>query len=263
MNRVKNLFKMTRETNRAALSLYITAGYPDLEATSVIIKSAIDAGADMIEIGVPYSDPLADGTTIQNASTAALSQGVTLQDCLDLSVSLRTYAPDTPIILMGYYNPFLQYGIQDLAKTCKSCGVDGLIVPDLPPEESNLLENALNDYGINLIYLLAPTSGSDRITQVIKHTKSFIYCVSVAGVTGARSTLDMQGIELVKKVKQETDMPVALGFGISTPLHVREVSGVADAVIIGSAFVDKINKNLEGDLAEAIKAYVSDLKEGL
>jgi tryptophan synthase alpha chain len=263
MNCVKKLFKSTRENKRAALSLYITAGYPDLDATTVIIKSAIDAGADIIELGVPYSDPLADGTTIQNASTAALSNGVTLQDCIDVSVSLRAYAPDTPIILMGYYNPFLQYGIEDLAKSCKSAGVDGLIVPDLPPEESSELENTLSAHGLDLIYLLAPTSDSDRIAQVIKHTKSFIYCVSVAGVTGARSTLDAQGIELVQKVKQATEMPVALGFGISTPLHVREASVVADAVIIGSAFVDKINNNLEGDLAGAIKAYVSDLREAL
>ena len=263
MNRVEKLFKSARENNRAALSLYITAGYPDLDSTLLIIKSAIDAGADMIELGVPYSDPLADGTTIQNASTAALSQGVTLQDCIDVSVSLRAYSPNTPIILMGYYNPFLQYGIKDLVQSCKLAGVDGFIVPDLPPEESGLLEDALNGHGLDLIYLLAPTSDSDRITQVIKHTKSFIYCVSVAGVTGARSSLNAQGVELVQKVKQETEKPVALGFGISTPVHVREASRVADAVIIGSAIIDKINDNIEGDLAGAVKTYVSDLRKAL
>jgi len=263
MNRVKNLFKSTTENDRAALSMYLTAGYPNLDASYSIIKSAIDAGVDIVELGIPYSDPLADGTTIQNASTAALSNGVTLQDCIDLAVLLREASPNTPIVLMGYYNPFLQYGIDNLSKECGLAGVDGLIVPDLPPEESDILQDALNLHGLDLIYLLAPTSEPDRVEQVIRRTTSFIYCVSLSGVTGARSTIEEDGLELVRKVKQSTEFPVALGFGISTPSHVREAASVADAVIIGSAFVDKINDDLEGDLPRLIASYVSELREAL
>ena len=263
MNRVKNLFKSTTENGRSALSMYVTAGYPNLDASYSVIKSAIDAGVDIVELGVPYSDPLADGTTIQNASAAALVNGVTLQDCIDLAVLLRAACPDTPIVLMGYYNPFLQYGIENLSKECGLAGIDGIIVPDLPPEESDILQGALNLHGLDLIYLLAPTSEPDRVQEVIKRTTAFIYCVSVTGVTGARSTIEAGGLELVRQVKQATKFPVALGFGISTPSHVREASTVADAVIVGSAFVDKINNNLEGDLPKLIAAYVAELKEAL
>ncbi len=263
MNRVKDLFKSTKENGRAALSMYVTAGYPNLDASYSIIKSAIDAGVDIVELGVPYSDPLADGTTIQNASTAALSNGVTLQDCIDLAVLLRAASPNTPIVLMGYYNPFLQYGIENLSKECGLAGIDGLIVPDLPPEESGVLQDALNLHGLDLIYLLAPTSDAARVEQVIRRTTSFIYCVSVTGVTGARSTIEADGLELVSQVKEATEFPVALGFGISTPAHVREASGVADAVIVGSAFVDKINNDLEGDLPKVIATYVDELRKAL
>ena len=164
---------------------------------------------------------------------------------------------------MGYYNPFLQYGIENLSKECGLAGIDGLIVPDLPPEESGVLQDALNLHGLDLIYLLAPTSDAARVEQVIRRTTSFIYCVSVTGVTGARSTIEADGLELVSQVKEATEFPVALGFGISTPAHVREASGVADAVIVGSAFVDKINNDLEGDLPKVIATYVNELRKAL
>ena len=263
MSRIDKIFQQIESEDRAALTMYLTVGFPDFKTSAVIAKAAIEAGVDIIELGVPYSDPLADGKTIQNASNIALANGINLNHCLDLTRQIREYAPDIPIILMGYFNPFLQYGLDTLAKDSLIAGVDGFIIPDLPPEESDTIDRSLIENQLDLIYLLAPTSTEERIQQVVNKTRAFIYCVSVAGVTGARDNISSEGVKLVEKVKTLSSSPVALGFGISTPEQVQNASRIADAVIVGSAFVDLISDNIDKELIRSVTGYIETLANSL
>ena len=261
MGRITQAFRRAHDAGRAAVAPYFTVGYPDAPATIEGVAAAIRAGADLIELGVPFSDPLADGATIQKSSTAALNNGVTLQSCLDATRAIRADFPDTPIFLMGYYNPFLQYGIEKLANDASSAGVDGLIIPDLPPEESGPLDDIVARHNLDLIYMIAPTSPDERIEAIAKRARGFIYCVSLTGVTGARDALSSGVPALIQRVRAHTDVPLALGFGISRPDHVSSVASIVDGVVIGSAMVNLMGETPPAERAQVVENYVRSLAD--
>ncbi|MCR4418965.1 MAG: tryptophan synthase subunit alpha [Clostridia bacterium] len=233
MSRIGAIFSPGRPP---ALIPYLTAGYPDERATLEAVRLLAAEGADLVELGIPFSDPLADGVTIQKASHEALSAGTTAERCLEMARELRRQV-EIPLVFMTYYNPVLRYGPEAFCAHCARAGIDGLIVPDLPPEEGGELEAACRAHGLDLIYLLAPTSTPERIRLVAGRSTGFIYLVSVTGVTGARDTLPPELADLVAAVRQHTRRPVCVGFGISTPGQAAEVARLADGVIVGSRIV--------------------------
>ncbi|MBO8170716.1 MAG: tryptophan synthase subunit alpha [Bacillaceae bacterium] len=249
---------------------FIAAGDPSLKATVSIAKALQESGADMIELGVPYSDPLADGPTIQKASLRALKNGITLDDILETSVHMRMAGVTIPIILFTYYNPVLQYGIRRLFERFESSGIDGIIIPDLPIEENEEVKTWADHTGKPLISLIAPNS-SERIERIASQADGFIYCVSSLGVTGERKKLHPQIHSFLQEVKQHARVPVAVGFGISSPEQVAELAPHSDGIIVGSAIVRIIEKNEETlldpetrhlALAE-IKTFVKHLYSGV
>jgi len=233
MSRISAAF--SRKSHKALIP-YVTVGYPDIEATLKIVPVLADAGADVIELGIPFSDPLADGATIQNASSRAIDNGVTTNICLETAKQLRKKTA-VPLIFMSYYNPIYRFGIEKFCSECEKSSIDGLIIPDLPPEEGGELENIGKTYGLDLIYLLAPTSTRARIRKVAAHSGGFIYLVSVTGVTGARQSVPEELSAFVKRVRQETDKPLCVGFGISTTEQAKQVVAIADGVIVGSRLI--------------------------
>ena len=259
-DRIKEKFAQLRERRRTGLLPYIMAGYPSLEVTEELVPALVKAGADGIEIGVPFSDPLADGATIQAAGFHALQQGVTLRDCVSLVQRLRSRIPETPLILMGYYNPILNLGLERFCQEAGSATVDGLIVPDLPMEEAGPLSDQSSAHGIHLIPLLAPTSTEERIEMVCAAASGFVYCVSVTGVTGARDYLGSQVPSLVERVRRHTSLPVAVGFGISTREHLVEVGKVADAVAVGSALMRIIQGSPRDEIVARASRFVEEMQ---
>ncbi len=231
------MFAAAKAAGRAAFLPYFPIGYPDYESSLAAILALADAGADGFEIGVPFSDPLADGPTIQAATQVALEQGTTVRRCLEAVRSLRARGVTQPMLLMSYLNPLLAYGPERFVSDAQAAGADGLIVPDLPPEEAGLFAAACAAAGLALVFFLAPTSSPERIRIVGRQATGFIYMVSVTGVTGARSELPPDLVEFIGRVRAETDRPLVLGFGISRPEHVRQVSGLLDGFIVGSALV--------------------------
>ena len=259
-SRIAATFARAKAEGRTAILPYVTAGYPNLEMTEHLVAALVAGGADLVEIGVPFSDPLADGTTIQRTSQVALASGVRLADCLVLARRLRERGIETPLIFMGYYNPILQYGPERFAAACAAAGVDGVIVPDLPTEESDELLAACCRHGRDLIFLLAPTSTDDRIRDVAARAGGFVYCVSLTGVTGARDNLP--GLDgYIARVRRHTDLPLAIGFGISTPAHVRQVGRVADGAIVASALINHLDRFPPADQPDAAEAFVRALRE--
>lgn len=223
--------------DRPAFMPYSVLGYPTRPASIDTVKTLVEAGADLLELGVPFSDPLADGPTIQAATQKSLENGTTLADCLAITHELRQQGVTTPALLMGYINPMLAYGLARLVADAVAAGVDGFIVPDLPPEESDELETLCGQHGLALVYLLAPTSTPQRIRLVAERARGFIYLVSLTGVTGARSELPANLTEFVQRVRAATAIPLAVGFGIGSGAQARAVAQVADGVIVGSALV--------------------------
>ncbi|MFH1397719.1 MAG: tryptophan synthase subunit alpha [Candidatus Omnitrophota bacterium] len=260
MNRIEKKFRQLKKQGKKAFIAFITAGYPDLNTTAGLIREFSKIGVDIIELGVPFSDPLADGAVIQESSQYALKKGINLDKILNLVKSARKNT-NTPICLMSYYNPIFCFGQEKFVKKALSCGVDGVIIPDLPAEEGKLLGVYANKYGLDTVFFLAPTSSIKRIKSVAKKTRGFIYYVSLTGVTGTRKELSKDFIRQVKLIKRYTDKPVCLGFGVSTPQQVRQVSRVADGVIVGSAIIRKIKENIgRPDLVKKVTAFVSRLK---
>ncbi|MEZ4515915.1 MAG: tryptophan synthase subunit alpha [Chloroflexota bacterium] len=245
----------------AALMPYYTLGYPDRE-TSLAVIEAIAPYSDMLELGVPFSDPLADGPTIQHSTQVSLEQGTTLTGCLEMVAELRRRGVTVPILLFGYYNPFLAFGLPELAQAAASVGVQGFIVPDLPPEEAEDFATVADGVGLNYIYFLAPTSNPERIATVTERAKGFIYLVSVTGVTGARQSLqtDLEGF--VNRVRSRTTTPLAIGFGISTPEQAARIGKLADGVIVGSALINAVNA-AEQDKPAAAAAFVQSMRSAL
>ncbi|OGQ48321.1 MAG: tryptophan synthase subunit alpha [Deltaproteobacteria bacterium RIFCSPLOWO2_02_44_9] len=262
-NRIQKTFARLMVKGEKALITFITAGDPNLQATKDIVFALEKAGADIIELGIPFSDPMADGPTIQAASERALKKGTTLGDVLDLVRDIRKVS-EIPIILFGYYNPIFIYGVKRFAKDAKDAGADGVLVVDLPPEEAQELKVHTDRNGLDLIFLLTPTSDDSRMRLVAEMASGFIYYVSVAGITGARKELSDTIQKYVKKVRQFTPLPVGVGFGISTPQQVMEVSRYADAVIVGSAIVKVIEGSYGSPgLTKRVERFVSGLKKGL
>jgi tryptophan synthase alpha chain len=259
-DRIALAFERARQERRPALILYLTVGYPTVKATLDLVPALLAAGADAIELGVPFSDPMADGPVIQEAGFHALRQGVTPRQCLDVAAELRRRGVQAPLLLMGYYNPILAHGLDAWADAAHSAGVDGAIVPDLPPDEAGPLRRALASKSMHLVPLLAPTSTDARIARACTEASGFIYCVSLTGVTGARAELPSGISDLVARVKRQTTLPVVVGFGISTREHVRVVGQSADGAVVGSALVRTIGGAKPGHEVESAVALVAELR---
>jgi len=241
VSRLDDVFEKVREEKRVALMPFLTAGDPTPEQTERYILEMEKNGADIVELGIPFSDPLADGPTIQRASQRALAGGVTPAGILDFLKGLRRKT-SLPVVLMGYYNPIFHYGVSSFVEAAKEAGAEGLIVPDLPPEEAGGLITAARKADLDTIFLLAPTSTPERIQKIAEVSRGFIYYVSLTGVTGARTKL-ASGIEdSIARIREATTMPVCIGFGISSPEHVEQVRACADGVIVGSAVVGLIEQ---------------------
>ena len=255
MSRIAEAFAGLRARRRTGLIAFLTAGYPSVEETLRLVPALIEGGADVIELGVPFSDPLAEGPTIQRSSHHALERGVTPAVCLDVVAGLRAQSVEAPIVLMGYYNPLLSYGLEEFCRDAAAAGADGIIAVDLPPEESHPLRDACRRRGLDLVYLLAPTSTDGRIELVAGLASGFVYCVSVTGVTGAREELPAGLSAFVNRVRARTPLPVAVGFGISKPKHFRAVARIADAAVIGSAIIDEIDRSDPSERVGKVKQY--------
>lgn len=237
---------------------YLAVGYPNVETTVALASALAAAGADAFELGVPFSDPIADGVTIQRATQASLSNGTTPAICLEVASEIRKKV-DVPLLLMSYYNPIAHYGDEKFCEAAAKAGVDGLIVPDLPPEEADDLESAASNRGMNLIYLVAPTSTDERLKLVARRARGFIYCVALSGVTGARSQLSASLPAYLQRVRKFTNLPLVVGFGISRPEHVHEVARWADGAITASALIDHLDALPPEQKVEGAAAYVRDL----
>ncbi len=259
MSKIGEKFEELGKKGEKAFIAFITAGDPDLETTGALVLELEKRGVDIIELGVPFSDPLADGPTIQAASERALKNKVSLKDILGLVKSLRRKV-GIPLILFTYYNPIHRYGLEKLTRDAARAGVDGVIVPDLPPEEGKGLKAGAGKVGLDTIFLVAPTSTSERIKLIAKNSTGFIYYVSLTGVTGTRDTLTETIKPALKKIRCFTKKPIAVGFGISRPHQVKEIVSFADGVIVGSAIVKKIEENLgHKNLARLVGEFVEGL----
>jgi tryptophan synthase alpha chain len=259
MNRIEKKFKQLKNARKKAFIAFITAGYPSLSVTEKLILEFDRIGVDIIELGVPFSDPLADGPVIQEASQAALKKNVHLADILALVEKVRRFT-DTPICLMTYFNPIFCFGEVSFIKKAKECGVDGVIIPDLPADEGASFIKSANESGIDVICFIAPTSSEERIKFICGVARGFIYYVSITGVTGVRKSLSDDLKANIKLIKKYTGKPVCVGFGVSGPAQVKEVCKIADGVIVGSAIVKKIKENIgRQDLIKTVGNFVSSL----
>lgn len=255
MSVITSVFK----PDHKALIAYITAGYPNIKATPTIASVLAKNGCDIIELGIPFSDPLADGATIQKASHRALQQGTTPEICLEIAAAIRKKIA-TPLVFMTYYNPILNYGLEAFCQDCVKAGINGLIVPDLPPEEGLDLEALTHENSLDLIYLLAPTSTDERIVTVAARSGGFIYLVSLTGVTGARSTLSPKLEVFVKRVRSKTSLPLCVGFGISSVEQAKKAASLTDGVIIGSKLIDLIDRD---KTLASLKSLIISLRQAL
>jgi tryptophan synthase alpha chain len=267
--RIERRFATLKEANRAALVTYLCAGDPDLETSAELIAGLPGAGADLIEIGMPFTDPMADGPAIQAASLRALKAGMTLARTLELVRGFRQRDADTPVVLMGYYNPIYRYGAERFLDDAKAAGVDGLIVVDLPPEEDDELCLPALAKGLCFIRLATPTTDDRRLPKVLRNTSGFLYYVSMTGITGVGApVVDLVG-QAVARLRRHTSLPVAVGFGIRTAQQAGEIAKVADAAVVGSALVDQIAHALDDqgragpDLARSLHDQVKALAEGV
>jgi tryptophan synthase alpha chain len=257
--RIDAAFEKCRAEGRIALLPYVTGGYPTLAQTETLIYATVDGGADLLEIGIPFSDPLADGATVQHTSQVALEGGTTLTDCLDLVRRVRAAGVTIPLVMMGYSNPFYQYGLERLARDAAEAGVDGFIVPDLPIEESDEFREPFAAAGLSLIYMLAPTSTDTRIAAAGESASGFIYCVSLVGVTGARDHVSDELPAYLARVRSQTDVPLVVGFGISRPEHVQQMAAVADGVVVASALINRIKDLPIEEQAGVTTAFVREM----
>jgi tryptophan synthase alpha chain len=259
--RISKRFAELRAAGELGIVAYITAGDPSLDATRKFVFAIADAGADVIELGVPFSDPLADGPTIQRASERALRSGTTLNGVLDLVRRIRK-SSEVPLVLFSYYNPILQMGLEKFAASAAQAGADGVLVTDLTPEESEEYRRILHAHQLDAIFLAAPTSSDERLKKISACSTGFLYIISRTGVTGAKDSLPDELPALLRRAHRFTDLPIAVGFGISLPGHVSVLGGLADAAVVGSALVGEIEKASSPDAAvSALRERVQKLKE--
>jgi tryptophan synthase alpha chain len=256
MSRIDKVFQ---KPGHKALIPYITVGYPNLDSTLQAVPLLEANGADIIELGIPFSDPLADGATIQESSYRALQNGVSTITCLNIAGQIRAKSA-VPLVFMTYYNPVLNYGLEKFCHDSVAAGVDGLIVPDLPPEEGDNLENAAGEQGLDLIYLLAPTSTPERIQLVASKSHGYIYLVSVAGVTGARDTVPPDLKAFVERVRRATRLPLCVGFGISNPQQAKQIAEIADGVIVGSRLIQLMKAD---PTLNSLQIFTRELRNGI
>jgi tryptophan synthase alpha chain len=263
MSRIREKFRELKRSERGGFIPFITAGDPDLATTERLLIELAKAGADIIELGVPFSDPVADGEVIQRASERALRKGVTVHDALTCARNVRQYI-DVPIVLFSYFNPLLQFGPQPFAAAARQAGIDAVLATDLIPEEAESWTQNLLQHQLDPIFLVAPTTSDNRLAQIAKQAHGFIYAVSRAGVTGARDQMTRDAEDLVKRVRSVSDLPIAVGFGISTAEQVRAVWRFADAAIVGSAIVSEIERlSGESNLVNRIGEFAASLNKQL
>ena len=261
---IEETLRQLKRNGKKGLIVYITAGDPNLYVTEALVCAIAKAGADIIELGIPFSDPLADGVTIQQASERALKAGTDVSKILSTIIRIRVKT-SIPLALMTYYNPVYAFGLERFVRESKSIGVNGFIIPDLPLEESEEFRKITDKAGLELISFLTPVSTPERISTIIKKARGFIYCVSVLGVTGVRKDFSSEISNMLEKIKDRTNKPLAIGFGISNPEQAQEAAKYADAVIVGSAIV-KLIENYQEDLPtllQQVTNFVKSLKEGL
>ncbi len=260
INRIDKALAELKSKGKKAFVPFITAGDPTLELTKSLIKTLESAGADIIELGIPFSDPIADGPSIQRASLRSLEHNTSLSDVIKMVAEVRKET-QIPIVLMGYYNPIFKYGVDKFTKDATESGIDGIIVADLPPDESAELVKSAKEYDLATIFLVAPTSTPDRVKLIAESCTGYIYCVSTTGVTGARKEISDMLAPTLELIKKYSDKPIAVGFGVSTPDQAKEVAKVADGVIIGSAIVNIIEQYK--DDSEKLLASVKEFSSGL
>ena len=265
MSRLKSRFDALRAEGRGGLVTFVTAGDPTFETSSELLAGLPGAGADIIELGMPFTDPMADGPSIEIASGRALAGGQDMSKTLAMVTAFREGDADTPIVLMGYYNPIYNYGLEEFARDAAGAGVDGLIIVDLPPEEEDEFSVFAKAAGIDIVRLIAPTSTDDRIGTLVENASGFVYYVSVRGITGTRSATADEIAQNVARIRKQTDLPVAVGFGIRTPEQAADVAAVSDAAVVGSAIVEHVaagvddNGKPSADLVSDTLTFVSDL----
>jgi tryptophan synthase alpha chain len=262
MRAIADAFADRRGRGEAAFVAYLTAGDPSLDVTPELLRALVAGGADLVELGVPFSDPMADGPVLQRAAARAIGAGTSLARVLEL-VATRRGELAVPIVLFGYYNPLFRYGVDAIARDAKAAGVDGFLCVDLPPEESDGLAAALERNDLDLIRLLAPTTPLPRVRTIARASSGFLYFVSVLGVTGARSRLPAELPELVRRVRTVTPLPVGVGFGVQTPEQARWIAGFADAVIVGSAIQRLVEEHGRDGAPAKLEAFVRSLKDGM
>ena len=259
MTRIDAKFEALRAEGKKAFVAYVMAGDPDYETSLEIVKGLPGAGVDVIELGLPFTDPMADGSTIQLAGQRALDGGMTLDQTLQIARELRKEDDTTPIVLMGYYNPIYSRGVETFLAQAKEAGIDGLIIVDLPPEEDSELCIPAQKAGLNFIRLATPTTDDKRLPKVLQNTSGFVYYVSITGITGAAAAQAADVAPEVARIKGSTDLPVIVGFGVRTPEAAQDIAGVADGTVVGSAIVEKIGA---GEPVADVLAFVKTLADG-
>ena len=264
MNRIDKKFQELRDQGARAFMPYVCAGDPTPELIPKLLLTLEEAGADLIELGVPFSDPIADGPTIQRASERALTHNISLQQILEIATSVRQET-DIPIVLMSYYNPIFRMGEEAFCKAAQAAGIDGLIVPDLPPEQAEPLLEVAPKYNLATIFLVAPTSPPERMQLIASVSTGFVYCVSLTGVTGAREMLSDEIAPMITELRKHTDKPISVGFGVSTAEQAAQIAQVADGVIVGSAIINVVEEHIddEAKLLASVKQFASNLAEGV
>ncbi len=257
---LQNYLNTKQGKNQKLLSLFLTAGFPQIEATLPLLKLLDEAGADLIELGMPFSDPLADGPTIQRSSQIALQNGMTAKKVLAMAAAAKSQLR-APLILMGYYNPILKFGPEEFVRAAAQAGVQGLIIPDLPPEESLALREFAGTRGVSLIYLVSPNTSEKRLALLDELTTSFIYAVSILGVTGAREKVAMQAVPFLERLRQQVRHPVLVGFGVANAADAHRLAAFCDGIIVGSALLHQIEKYWPD--TKGISDFVAALRRGL
>ena len=269
VSRIEKRFAALKAEGRAGLVAYLTAGDPNVETSTRLFEGIAAAGADLIEIGMPFSDPMADGPLIQAAGMRALKGGMTLRKTLAMVKGLRAHDPDTPYVLMGYYNPIYRYGAEAFAKDATAAGVDALIIVDLPPEEDPELDAPARQAGLDLVRLATPTSDAHRLPKIVDRASGFLYYVAIAGITGTHSAEVGAVYEAVARLRRFTNLPIVVGFGIKTPQQAADIARVADAVVVASALVDRLARNLDPTgkalpgLVDAVLGDIAALADGI